>query len=222
MTNKNDSLRLYLDAFWFSPYSFSVYVTLKEKGISFETVEVALHRGEADLESYRKRSITGRIPAIEHGDFWLAESNAIIDYLEEIFPSPGHPSIYPEKVQDRAKARMILSWLRSSRDLMPLFKERSAETIFYENHKATAPLSKEGHESAEKLIEVADLMILGGKDQLFDQWCIADNDLAFCLARLSFNDFPVSQKIHKFINRQWSRPSVRSFLDRKRPEFVPY
>ena len=43
--------------------------------------------------AYRDRSLTAKVPALEHDDFWLAESSAIAEYLEEAFPPPGHPAL---------------------------------------------------------------------------------------------------------------------------------
>jgi len=43
-----EPLTLYLDGFWISPYAFSVFVCLTEKGLSFETREVKLHERAQD------------------------------------------------------------------------------------------------------------------------------------------------------------------------------
>ena len=53
----------------------------------------ALNRKEHQAPSYRAH--TGRVPALQHGDFWLAESSAICEYLAEAFPAPTHPRIFP-------------------------------------------------------------------------------------------------------------------------------
>lgn len=213
-------LKLYLDSFWFSPYSFAVFVALKEKGIAFDPIEVALHKKENKDLAYRKASVTGRIPAIQHGDFWLAESSAIIEYLEEAFGGLDYPSILPKSVEMRGKARMVLAWIRSSRDLMPLIQERSTATMFYE--RASSPLSQKGKESADKLIEVAGFLIPSGSENLFDGWSIADADLSFALHRLILNDHPVPDKVRRYAEHHWARASVQEFINRRRPPYVPY
>ena len=40
--------------------------------------------------------------------FTLAESQAILDHLEEAFPQM--PRLLPANIQERARARMILGW----------------------------------------------------------------------------------------------------------------
>ena len=121
-----DTLTLFSDAFWISPYAFSAFVALKEKGVPFELKFVKLQDKEHLVAGYRDASITGRVPALRHGVFWLAESSAIAEYLEDAFPPPQYPRLYPEDARQRAQARMIQAWIRS--DLLPLREERSTAT----------------------------------------------------------------------------------------------
>jgi glutathione S-transferase len=39
---------------------------------------------------YPARTLTAKVPATRHSDFWPSESLAILEYLEEAFP-PRHP-----------------------------------------------------------------------------------------------------------------------------------
>jgi glutathione S-transferase len=55
-------MRLYVDGFWISPYAFSAFVALTEKGAPFEATEVALERAEQPQGSVPVQSFTGRIP----------------------------------------------------------------------------------------------------------------------------------------------------------------
>lgn len=210
------TLELYTDAFWISPYVYSVFVTLREKGLPFETIAVALQDGAQHEPSFRDRSITGRVPSLAHGDFVLAESQAIIEYLEDAFPDTQR--VLPAAARDRARARQILGWVRS--DLMPLREERSTHTMFYDH--ATAPLSPKAREAADKLLRVADLLLPAGATTLFGAWSIADADLAFMLHRLILNGDEVPARLRAFADAQWARPSVRAFVEHERPAFVPY
>jgi glutathione S-transferase len=209
-------LTLYTDAFWISPYVFTCFVALKEKGVAFETVPVALQDRAQREPAYRDRSITGRVPALEHGDFWLAESQAIVEYLDDAFPDT--PRTLPSGVYERARARQILGWLRS--DLLALRETRPTTTMFYE--RATEPLSVAGREAADKLIQVASLLVPQGETSLFGAWSIADSDLAFMLHRLILNGHEVPAKVRAFAEAQWARPSVRAFVERPRISYTPY
>lgn len=208
----SDRLVLYTDTPWISPYVFSCFVVLHEKRLPFETQSVSLNDREHERPDYRDRSITGRVPALEHRGFILAESSAIIDYLEEVFPAPAHARALPEGVKERARARQLLAWIRS--DLLALREERSTHTMFFD--RATQPLSDAAAAAAAKLLRVADLLIEPGATSLFGAWSAADADLAFMLMRLVLNGHEVPAKVQAFTELQWARPSVRAFVERER------
>jgi glutathione S-transferase len=216
MNDASKTLTLFADTFWISPYVFSCFVTLREKGLDFSVDPVALQTKEQDAPGYRDRSLTGRVPALRHGEFWLAESQAIIEYLDDAFPDA--PRALPRDVQVRARARQVLAWLRS--DLMALREERSTVTMFYE--RADRPLSAAGEAAAEKLLRVADLLIPAGSSSLFGAWSQADSDLAFMLHRLIKNGHEVPAKIRAYAEREWQRPSVQAFITHERATYVPY
>jgi glutathione S-transferase len=206
-------ITLYSDDTWISPYVFSVWVALKEKGLEFEVRELALDRGEHQQPGYRDRSITAKVPAIEDGGFFLAESLAILEYLEDVYGPPGHPPLFPAGVRERARARQVCTWIRS--DLLPLREERPTTTMFYK--RTSTPLSKEGEAAAAKLVRVANLLVPAEGSSLFGAWSIADADLAFMLHRLILNGHELPPKVRSFAQAQWARASVRSYVERSRP-----
>jgi glutathione S-transferase len=203
-------LVLHTDSAWISPYVFSCFVALHEKVLPFATSSVSLETGEHNLPGFRDRALTGRVPALQHGDFWLAESSAIVEYLDEVFPD--RPRMLPEDMRERARARQIMAWLRS--DLLALREERPTTTMFYE--RATRPLTAAGQEAAQKLARVADLLIPEGNVSLFSAFSVADADLAFMLHRLILNGHDLSAKARAFAEAQWDRPSIKAFVVRER------
>jgi len=213
-----EPLTLYVDGFWNSPYAFAAFVTLTEKGLPFSTREVNLHERAQFAPAFQDRSVTGRVPVLEHGDFRLSESSAIVEYLEEVFAPPDHPAVLPASARERARARQIMAWIRS--DLMALREERPTSSIFYDPIKT--PLSEAGQAAARKLIAVASAFVPEGRASLFERFTIADADLAMMLQRLLANGHDVPARLAAFAEAQWRRPSVRAFVDRKRPTFVPY
>jgi glutathione S-transferase len=210
---QNTSIRLYGEHLWISPYVFSSFVALREKGLAFDVVPLKLNEGEQHRPPFRDQSLTAKVPTLEHGDFWLAESSAIVEYLEETFPAPQYARLLPEQLRQRARARQIMAWLRS--DLQALREERPTTTMFYQ--RATTPLSAAGQAAADKLLHVADLLIAEGRTSLFGPWCIADSELALMLHRLILNGHEVAPKIRRLAEVQWQRPSVREFVEHQRP-----
>jgi glutathione S-transferase len=207
---------LYTDTFWISPWVFTAFVALKEKGLTFDMVAVALEK-KAQLDpAYRDGTITGRVPALRDGEFWLSESQAIVDYLEEAYPDT--PRVLPADVRHRARARQILGWIRT--DMGALREARPTTTMFYE--RGAGPLPPAAREAADKLVRVAGLLVRDGATSLFGTWCIADSDLAFTLHRLILNGEDVPANLRAFAAAQWARPSVRAFVEHERPPYVPY
>ena len=92
-------LVLHAEAYWHSPWDCACWVAMREKGLTFAR-SLALIPGsaqmlgpgrrqgasEASRDVIRTRMPAARVPALQHGDFWLAESVAIVEYLEDVFP----------------------------------------------------------------------------------------------------------------------------------------
>lgn len=208
-----DRLVLYGDSDYSSPYVFSSLVCLEEKHLPYELHLLDLGKKESFAAPYRDRSITGRVPSLEHGDFFLAESSAIDEYLEDVFPPPKYAAVYPSSPRERARARQIQAWLRS--DLLPIREQRPTTVIFY--HQKPAPLDAAGAAAVERLLRAVDQALPQGATSLFSSFCIADADLALMLHRLIVPGDPVPERIRAYAEAVWSRPSVRKFVDIKRP-----
>ena len=206
------TITLYAEPAWDSPYVFTVLVALKEKGLPLEVRVLDLARGEQREADFARRSLTARVPSIEHDGFTLSESTAIVEYLDERFPDTG-PTLLPRTLHDRARFRQVMGFLRS--DLMPLREDRPTSSMFYRRtHK---PLSDKARAAADKLIRIADQIIPAGEGELFGAWSSADADLAFMLHRLILNDDPVPERVLKWARRQWQRPSVQAYVTWPRP-----
>lgn len=203
-------LRLYVDSLFTSPYAMSVFVALREKGLAFETVPLDLDAGQNQSADYAQRSLTQRVPTLEHGNFTLSESSAITEYLDQAYPQI---CVYPTDLQQRARARQVQAWLRS--DLLPIRQERSTLVVFY--GQKMPPLSPVAEAAAGKLITAAQALLAGNPKYLFGEWSIADVDLAVMLNRLVLNGDAVPTELVVYAQRQWQRPSVQEWVNQPRP-----
>lgn len=210
---------LYIDAFRTSPYALSAWVTLREKEIPFEVKTLDLSAGQQHAPEYIHGSLTGRVPAFEHEGFWLSESQAIVEYLEERFPAPKHRRALPVDMRDRARARQLMAWIRS--DLMPIREERPTSSFFYAN-QSVQPLSPRAESAVKSLLRVADVLIPEDRTQLFGEWSIADTDFAVMLQRLRSNGHTLPAKVVRYVDAQWNRPLVKEWVEMKRPPFLAY
>lgn len=210
-------LTLYRDDFWISPYVFTCDVALREKGLAYDEVSVALQRGEQRTEVFATGSVTARVPALRHGDFVVAESSAIVEYLEDAFPES--PRVLPVDVKERARARQVMSWIRSD-DTLPIRHERSTTSMFYE--RTDKVLTADGARAATKLLDVATRLLAHGGEHIGSSWSIADADLAFMLQRLILNGAVVPERMRAYVERVWQRPTVQAFVQRERAPYVAY
>jgi glutathione S-transferase len=85
-------------------------------GLGFTVKEIALQDKEQKKPEFAQ-SITGRVPSVQivrddGSFFWIAESSAIAEYLEEKFSPPKYPALFPQGIEQRARARQIMAWMR--------------------------------------------------------------------------------------------------------------
>ncbi|MBI4951316.1 MAG: glutathione transferase [Myxococcales bacterium] len=210
---------LYGETLWESPYVLTVYVALREKGLAFETRTLDLGSGDQRAPEFRDHSLTGKVPTLVHDGFWLSESLAIVEYLEEVFAPPHHPPVLPRDLKERARARQVMSFLRS--DFAQLRRERPTTSIFFDQQQANHPLSHQAQAEADKLFRVAHALVPEGATHMGSAWCVADVDLALMLMRLVENDDPVPASLAAYARAQWARPSVHAFATQPRPTAPP-
>ena len=86
-----------------SPNSRRVWITLLEKGVEFELVEIKID-GEQFKPEFSAISPFHKVPALVDDDFKLVESLAILDYLEAKYPTP---TMLPKDALDLATVRMV-------------------------------------------------------------------------------------------------------------------
>ncbi|MED5620432.1 glutathione transferase [Ideonella sp. BN130291] len=207
------SLLLCIDADHLSPWALCAHVALREKGLPFELRTLNLDAGEQHADDYRDASVTGRVPALcVDGRFWLAESTAIVEYLEERFAPPQYAALLPRDLEQRARARQVQAWIRS--DLLALRKERSTEVVF--RGARGAALSRDAQQAADKLVSAATRLLAHGGKFLFGDWCIADVDLAVMLQRLLQHGDALPAPLRAYAEAQWQRPSVAEWVRQPR------
>jgi len=84
---------------WGSPFLRSALLGLEEKGVPYELVSMQM--GDHKKPDYLELHPFGRIPVIHHDDFTLYETQAILRYVDAVFP--GEPL---QPAEPRLKARM--------------------------------------------------------------------------------------------------------------------
>ncbi|MCE2989759.1 MAG: maleylacetoacetate isomerase [Burkholderiales bacterium] len=102
-----------------SSASFRLRIALNLKQLTAERRGVHLVRGEQKQAAYREVNPQGLVPFLVDGDLGLSQSLAIIEYLEEKYPTPP---LLPADIESRAFARQIAQLIAC--DIHPLNNTR--------------------------------------------------------------------------------------------------
>lgn len=208
------TLTLYVDGYYVNQFDASVICALTEKRLEFATARALLRDGGGVPPALTEQTKIARVPALQHGDFWLTESSAIVEYLEETFPPPEYPRLLPADPQARARARQIMSFVRF--DIVTMRDQRSWWMCAYPND--APPLTALADREARELVKLT--VDLSACHEL-DDWNIAHADLAFTLYRLARTNYPLPDVVQRFLDVNLARPSVRAYIDHPRPPNPP-
>ncbi len=99
-----DQLCLY--SYWRSSASYRVRIGLNLKGLAYDIMPVHLLRdgGEQHSESFHAANPQELVPILQHGQRMLRQSMAILEYLDEMWPSPP---LLPAVARDRQRVRAL-------------------------------------------------------------------------------------------------------------------
>jgi maleylpyruvate isomerase len=105
--------------FWRSIASFRVRVALRLKGLPFEETPIDILSGEQFEPAYKAVNAERVVPTFIHDGHSIFQSLAIIEYLDDIQPTPR---LVPEDAKERAYARSLA--LMTIADAHPLVVPR--------------------------------------------------------------------------------------------------
>ena len=211
-------LTLFVDGYFTSCWDATCFVALTEKQVEFTTARALLRDGQGAPAALREQTAIARIPALQHGEFWLTESLAIVEYLEDAFPPPDHVRLLPAEPAQRARARQIMAWLRF--DQRALRAERPWQLSIYPPppDEPQLPLSPEAEHDIGEMLDLVSRLAAGGE---LDEWNIAQADLAFAVWRIGRTGYPLPPDAQRLLDRNTARPSVRAYLEHPRPPNPP-
>jgi maleylacetoacetate isomerase len=115
-------MRLY--DYYRSSCSYRVRIALNWKALCFEKVNIDLLKAEHHAANYQKLNPQGLVPALEDQAQYITQSLAILEYLEETYPTPA---LLPQAPYDRAQVRGIA--LMIACDIHPLNNLRVLNTL---------------------------------------------------------------------------------------------
>jgi maleylpyruvate isomerase len=113
-----------LFGFFRSGTSHRVRIALNLKGVSYEQVAIDLRKEEHFGEAYRAINAQQMVPTLDIDGVRLTQSPAILEWLEERFPSPP---LLPADAFDRAQVRAMAAIIGC--DIHPINNRRILEAL---------------------------------------------------------------------------------------------
>jgi glutathione S-transferase len=190
----------------FSVFPRRVRIALREKAIACREVEVDLPGGALRTPEFARLNPFGQVPVLEDGDVVIAESVAILEYLEERRPSPA---LLPGVPGRRAKARELMLW--SGDYLAPAWKAILAPR--FSSVRPDDPSVAQGRAALAAHLDVLEGRLDGG-DWLAGDYSLADVCYApfvTTLELIGVGDLLGSRaRVRAWIERLAARPAVRA------------
>jgi len=101
-------MKLY--SYFRSSASYRVRIALHWKALNFEYIPVHLVQGAQRTEEFRRINPMAHVPALEHDGFLIAESMAIIQYLDDVFPTKR---LFPTSPREKAQVLQLCEVVNS-------------------------------------------------------------------------------------------------------------
>src|SRR5262245_32801820 len=225
-----DTLTLYIGEKNISSWSMRPYVALVEKGIPFEERTISLRE---DRDRSRRRAIgpTGRVPVLHHrrgsgeaAPLVVADSLAIIEYLEDVFPPPRNPALWPAGIEERARARSLAATMHSG--FAKLRESMSFNLCFLPE---PPPATAEALAEASEMLTLWEDALERRKERgpfLFGRFGAVDAMYAPAIVRLTSFRVPTasSPRSAEYMSAVLGHPPVKRWLDEARtlPPFLSY
>lgn len=89
-----------------SPYAWRVWLALERKGIPYHLKTLSFDAGDLTMPEFGALNPRRRVPVLVDGDFALAESAAIVEYIEDRWPSG--PALFARDPRERAIQRRMV------------------------------------------------------------------------------------------------------------------
>ncbi|MEM8870479.1 MAG: glutathione S-transferase family protein [Pseudomonadota bacterium] len=203
-----------------SPFCRKIRLVLGEKKIEVELVEEKPWERRMD---YLRQNPSGKVPMLRIDGLTLAESPAIFEYLEEVYPDPP---LLPQSPAARAEARRLSSWFDDK------FHHEVTANLLYE--RVNKRLSRSGHPESSRIkdgarnikyhLDYIGWLMEGRRWLAGDEMSIADFSAAAQLSALDYIgdvDWSRNEALKDWYAKVKSRPAFRSILADLVPGFQP-
>jgi len=206
-----------------SPFVRKVLAFAGEKGIELELRPTGSAPGQPS-DDYLQASPLRKMPALRDGDFTLADSSAIVQYLEALHPEPN---LIP--TEPRALGRTI--WLEEYGDSVlmacggKIFFNRVVAPRFLGRPGDAAVADAAEREELPPILDYLETMIPDSGFLVEDRLTLADIAIASPMANLPYMGMRIDEQRHprlaSYVAGILSRPSFAPWIERETAMLTP-
>lgn len=188
-------MKLKLHHYWRSSSSWRVRWALEHKGVKYESVPVNLLQNEQRSAAYTQKNPMQNVPMLEVDGRPLTESIAIMEWIEETYPTPA---LLPADAASRATVReltqIIASGIQPIQNLkvMQFFSSDAKERERWAHHWISQGLKA----VEQRLRQTAGTFAVGGELTMADLCLIPQvyNAIRF---NVNLDELPICRRIYE-------------------------
>lgn len=213
------SKKLKLYSHWRSSCSCRVRIALKLKGLDYDYIAINLLKGEQKSAEFLKLNPVGQVPVLIDGDIVIADSFAILMYLEKKYP---HHPLLPQDLQKEAvnyqAANIVCANIQPFQNIpiIGYIKEKLGPDEMVAWVQAHI---RKGFNALEKLLDTyAGKYATGNEVYLADLFLAPQIDGAIRRFNLDMDEFPVLSRINESYKEH---PAFQDAMPGKQPDTPP-
>jgi glutathione S-transferase len=190
-----------------SPFVRKVAVVLTIKGLDYE--QESIMPGAAAPE-FRTLSPLGKIPVLVDGEFSLADSTAICEYLEEKYPDQP---VMPQGLEQRARARFLEEYgdTKLIEAASVIFIEKFANPNIFDKKTDAERVAKAENELLPPHLDYLESQV-PPEGYLFGNFCTADISIVSPIFNAAYGGYEVDAsrwpRYAAFVQRVAEHPAV--------------
>ncbi|GAB4393804.1 MAG: glutathione transferase [Gammaproteobacteria bacterium] len=125
-----------------SPFVWTVWLALEHKGLDYDIKLLSFEKKQTRTPEFIAINPRHKVPTLVDNEFVIYEASAIVEYLEERFPSAGYGTLFPGDIKQRATTRRVIAEVNN---YMPQVTGKLLKEIFFK---------PEGEQNAELITQI--------------------------------------------------------------------